>query len=87
MRETRLAMVFTLACAPFLLTCQPPPRFSAIGRTVPRPGLCRVTATEVASTGAPPVLGSPTHSGVPLSLCKDNMANGVPEGTACSCED
>ena len=45
------------------------------GRTLPRPGLCRVTSAQVAHDGAPPALSSS------LRLC------GATNGPPCSCGD
>jgi Ca2+-binding RTX toxin-like protein len=51
------------------------------GRTMKRPGLCRVIQENVATFGAPPVLGTPTGDESPLQSCRTKL------GYPCSCED
>ena len=60
---------------------------SPTGRTVPRPGICRVTAANRATVGRPPPIGGPTkQEGVTLQTCASNLAQGL-IGAPCSCED
>ena len=88
MKATRLGTLAILAGGLISFDCELPPSFSRVGDDVPRPGLCRVTSTQVAKTGAPPPLGSTTaNEGVSLELCRDDIAQGLPGGTPCSCED
>lgn len=57
------------------------------GRTLPRPGLCRVTASNVAG-GKPPALGvATTDPNFTLETCASNLASGDPLSTPCSCDD